>query len=98
MDQGSTSTPADRPKPAATTPERAVDFSALLFDLRRGGYGVEAIAMHANLSRSAIRNYCAGNTTPLHPHGERLIAVWCELSGSPRDAVPMARAFPRVLR
>jgi hypothetical protein len=85
--------PADRRKPAVI--EFVVDFAVMLASLRRSGYGINRIAALADVSRTAVRNYCV-DTTPLHPQGERIIRTWCELSGSPREAVPMRRALPRA--
>jgi hypothetical protein len=82
-------------KPAVTTSELVVDFAGMLASLRRIGYGINRIATRAHVSRTAVRNYCV-DTTPLHPQGERLIQAWCELSGSPREAVPMRRPLPRA--
>ena len=73
-----------------------VDFCRLLLFLRSRGYGIDSIALHANLSRSAVRNYLAGNTMPLHPHGERLIRFWCQISGHHRDLVPTKPELPTV--
>jgi hypothetical protein len=40
------------------------------------------------ISRSALDRYKAGLTEPVHADGERLIALWCESTGSWRDALP----------
>jgi hypothetical protein len=87
---------ADRRKPLAPTVELVVDFAGMLLGLRRSGYRINAIAIQASVSRTSLRNYLAGDTMPLHPHGERLIMFWCEVTGSPRDAVPMRRALLRM--
>jgi hypothetical protein len=95
MDTGSTPHQADRRKPPAPTVELVVDFSGMLLGLRRSGYGINRIAALADVSRTSVRNYCV-DTMPLHAHGERLIKAWCEVTGSPRDAVPMRRALLRM--
>jgi hypothetical protein len=87
--------PADRRKPPAPTVELVVDFAGMLLGLRRNGYGINRIAALADLSRTSVRNYCV-DTMPLHPHGERLIRFWCEVTGNPRAAVPMRRALLRM--
>lgn len=84
--------PADRRKPILRVAELiAIDFPALLRFLQSRGYNAGSIAMYANISRTSVRNYIDGNTTPLHPHGERLIKLWCEITGNPRDAAPTKR-------
>lgn len=81
----------ERRKPVLRVAELlTIDFAALLRFLLSRGYNAGAIAMHANISRTSVRNYVEG-TTPLHPHGERLIKLWCEITGNKRDAVPMKR-------
>jgi hypothetical protein len=67
----------------------------MLLGLRRNGYGINRIAALADVSRTSVRNYCV-DTTPWHPHGERLIKAWCEITGSQRDAVPMRRALLKM--
>lgn len=74
-----------------------VDFARMLSQLRTLGRDVPEIAMHANVSVSAVRNYAAG-TQPLHSNGERLIAFWCEVTGSKRQDCPTIRDMPTVSR
>jgi hypothetical protein len=75
--------PANRRKPVAA--ETVVDFSALMFDLRRAGVKINAIAIRAHVSRSAVQNYFTG-TMPLHPTGERILKFWCATTGKVREA------------
>jgi hypothetical protein len=74
---------------ASTRPakRRAIDFEKVLLDLSRGGYGVDDIAMKANLPASQLKNYLRG-CAPLHEHGERLLDVWGEVSGKARELAP----------
>jgi hypothetical protein len=86
----------DARKSAVKIEEHAVvDFGRLLLFLRSRGHGIDSIALYAKLSRTAVRNYLEG-TTPLHPHGERLIRFWCEISGNTRDLVPTKSDLPTV--
>jgi hypothetical protein len=88
--------PANRRKPNVEITEHyTADFAAMLRHLRIAGYGINSVSMYANLSRSAVRNYFAGSI-PLHPHGERLIKLFCEVSGTPRDRIPIKRDLPTV--
>lgn len=77
--------------------ETTIDFARLLRQLRNMGYDVNQIAMRANLSVSAIRNYASG-TMPLHPNGERIIALWCDIAGKTRADCPTIRDMPTVSR
>lgn len=75
------------------------DFARMLRQMKFAGYTVDAIAMHANVSASAVRNYMA-TTVPLHPNGERIIALWCDWTGNPRAMAPVMTDIPapRVTR
>lgn len=66
---------------------QAVDFRKLLRQLRIMGLNLNAVGMHANIARTSLRDYEAG-TQPLHSAGERLIELWCHMSGNHRDQVP----------
>lgn len=83
---------------AETKPRDAtIDFARLLRQIRNLGYDVKQIAMRANLSETAIRNYVSG-TMPLHPNGERIIAFWCSVTSQTRAECPTVREMPTVSR
>jgi hypothetical protein len=84
---------SDRRKPAVTAPQPVVDFASMLCGLRRSGYGINTIATRADVPRTTVRDYCDG-ATPSHPNGERIIQVWCAISGRSRDALPTALRLP----
>lgn len=87
---------ADRRKPSVVIVEHVtVDFPVMLRYLRTCGYGINAVSLYANLSRSAVRNYLAGSQ-PLHSHGERLIKFYCAVSGVGRESIPVTRDLPTV--
>lgn len=74
-----------------TRPSETVDFSRLISDvLARGRYSRNALARRASVPRTSLYNYEKG-VTPLHPVGERLIAIWCESFGMAREKVPCMR-------
>jgi hypothetical protein len=72
---------------------RGVDFSSLLFDLRRARWSVVAIAKAISLSRQSIRNYQSGDTMPKHHAGELIIRFWCEQLGKRREDAPTRRIY-----
>jgi hypothetical protein len=45
------------------------------------GLSLEAISLHANLSRSALRDYLGG-TQPLYAHGVKILRLWSETTGN----------------
>jgi transcriptional regulator with XRE-family HTH domain len=74
---------------------RVVDWGELLRELNRLGYSKRAIADQIELSHSAVVQYAQGINRPLHATGERLLAFYCQVTGKPRDLVPMAQELPR---
>lgn len=82
--------PADRRKPVSVVERVTVDFVEILRFLRSRGYGINTIALHANVPRTSVRDWGEG-TTPSHPQGERIIRFWCEITGNTRDALPIKR-------
>jgi hypothetical protein len=86
----------DRRKPVVNVAERiTVDFVEMLTCLRSRGHGVSMISLHANIPRTSVRDYCDG-ATPSHPHGERIIRFWCEITGNSREAAPTKRQRERL--
>jgi hypothetical protein len=72
--------------------ERGVDFSRLLFDLKRAQWSVAAIAQVLGIARSSVRAYL-GYTEPMHPTGELIIALWCQHLRKSRDDLPWRRIY-----
>lgn len=68
------------------TSHAPIDFQSVLRRLRKE-LSRNAIAMHASIPRSSLFNYENG-TTPLHPVGERLLDMWCEMTKLPRSMAP----------
>jgi hypothetical protein len=85
----------DRLKPAFAKNRAAVDFKTLISDLSSSGYGLDAIAMHANLPCYLLRDHWSGGRAMLHEHGERLVEFWVEVSGKPRELAPRVTRPPR---
>lgn len=52
--------------------------------------GTPTLAKHLELSRSTVRSWMDG-AEPRHSDGERLIVIWCKLSGKAAAFVPLAR-------
>ena len=66
-----------------------VDWFRTIVELERHGYTPGSISAAIDVSRSTIlgwRNYYA---EPAHDAGERLIALWCQVIGEPREALPL---------
>lgn len=87
MDQDRNPSTADKRKPPVPTSEQAIDFSRVLKSLGTHGYSLEAISLHANLSRAALRDYLGG-THPLYAHGDRILGLWSSTTGCAKELAP----------
>jgi hypothetical protein len=67
-----------------------VDFAALLSELRRAGVHDAEIVKITAVTRASLHSYRTELSGPSFPRGEALIALWCERTGRPREAVPRA--------
>jgi hypothetical protein len=67
--------------------DRDVDFARVLKSLGTHGYSLEAISLHANLSRASLRDYLGG-THPLYSHGYRILKLWSETTGNADELAP----------
>lgn len=89
----------NQPKNVKKITATKYDFARMLRQLKLIGWSLEEVAIHANLSETALRNYISG-TVPLHPNGERIITLWCEVTSSERIKAPITAdcPTPRVSR
>jgi hypothetical protein len=69
-------------------PSTTVDFAQIVRALRVRGMSRNSIASTVSCPRQSIDHYANG-TTPLHPVGERLIALWCQFLGKQREEIPL---------
>jgi hypothetical protein len=59
----------------------------------RNPVGTRLLADHLQVTRGALRNWQEGSE-PRHSEGERLIAVWCSLTGKAEGFAPITvRSF-----
>lgn len=68
--------------------EPRTDWFRVLSDLARHGVDVRAIRRRLNIPKSTLAYWKQGNE-PRHSDGERLLALWCEATGRPREDAPM---------
>jgi lambda repressor-like predicted transcriptional regulator len=79
----------------ATRPEHLVtDFEAMFDQMRRHGWSLVDIARETGVARSTLKQYAIYGTTPSHENGERVIAFWCQMFASTREAAPTKRHLP----
>ncbi len=70
-----------------------VDWFRVLVDLKAADLSLRQVEDLTGISRSALDRY-KGGVEPAHADGERLIALWCEATGSWRDALPLIANVP----
>jgi lambda repressor-like predicted transcriptional regulator len=78
----------------------AVDWVAVMEQLRTRGMTLADIERKSGIADPTLRAYAEGLSHPAHWRGERLIALWCVTTNSPREQVPEAVVYvaPRVMR
>lgn len=74
------------------SPEPRVDWFRVIADLARKGVGRRTIARRIHVAQGTAQGWKQG-AEPRHSDGERLIALWCETTGQPREALPMRDPF-----
>jgi len=67
----------------------APNWPQVIAEIVASGLTNSEIAKRIDLSVRGI-TYLAGGRQPFFHRGERLLALWCERTGQPREAVPMA--------
>lgn len=71
------------------TSEPRTDWFRILADLSRKGIGNRGVARRVSVAKTTVIGWKSHGYEPRHSDGERLIALWCEVTGHARDAVPM---------
>lgn len=68
-----------------------VDWFRVVAELQGKGYNIENIAAAIGVAKSTLmgwRNFPYHE--PRHADGERLVQLWCQVVGQPRDALPLS--------
>lgn len=71
-------------------PVYAVCWASVLADLCGGRLSTYAVAERIGVPRSTLRGWLDGSQ-PGHAEGERVIAVWLQVTGKSRELLPMTR-------
>jgi hypothetical protein len=69
-----------------------IDWPRLLDDLT--AHGLRGIDRATGTPRGTLLRYMAGSH-PSHWRGEKLLALWCQTTGRPRDEAPQRLVVPR---
>lgn len=68
--------------------DERVNWQAVLQALRDHGYGDAHVARRIGATRQRVRKWREIHTQPRHDDGERLLAMWAEVTRQPRDTAP----------
>jgi hypothetical protein len=66
-----------------------VDWFRVLVELEGKGYRLNQIAAATDVPRRTLLDWRNMGTEPSHAGGERLIDLWSQVMGEPRDALPL---------
>jgi hypothetical protein len=64
-----------------------VNWFLVIVEMSRRGYSDTAIAGAIGTPRSTVRGWKQG-AEPRHADGERMILLWCQVTGMERDTLP----------
>ena len=67
-----------------------VDWFRVVAELQGKGYKIENIAAAIGVAKSTLMGWRnPPYSEPRHADGERLVQLWCRVTGLPRDAIPV---------
>lgn len=68
-----------------------VDWFRVVAELQQAGYKIENIAAAVDVPKSTLMGWRnPPYSEPRHADGERLIALWCRVMKTERDALPLS--------
>ncbi|RQO38625.1 hypothetical protein DBR37_01650 [Herminiimonas sp. KBW02] len=70
-----------------------IDWFYVLLDIQRKGYTPATIGMAIDVPRTTILGWRDLHANPRHIDGEKLIALWCSVTGNTRETLPKATAL-----
>lgn len=69
-----------------------VDWFMLLVELKKQGYSHHKIFNHTKIPVGTLAGFKQGSE-PKHGDGERLISLWCKVTGKNREFVPRVTRY-----
>ncbi|KAF1032977.1 MAG: hypothetical protein GAK37_00297 [Pseudomonas sp.] len=78
--------PPSRPGP------KRIDWFRVITDVLRDGYSIQGAADEIGVARTTLIGWKQG-AEPRYSEGERLVLLWCKISGKGRDNLPMCAAW-----
>lgn len=72
--------------------EYRVNWFLVIVELCRHGYSMVAIAEAVDTPKSTVQGWKQG-AEPKHCDGEVMISLWCQVTGTARDSLPMISRY-----
>lgn len=79
--------PPVAPPPSRPGPKR-IDWFRVITMVLRGGYSIQSAADAIDVARTTLIGWKQG-AEPRYSEGERLVLLWCQVTGLERSALPM---------
>lgn len=71
-----------------------IDWPAVLLRLRAAGFSDAALAERLDIPKSTLAGYRILGAEPPWSNGQRIVALWCECTGSWPEALPTVDGRP----
>lgn len=72
--------------------DEKVDWFRVIADLERQGYGATLVALSIATPKTTLLGWKQGSR-PRFEEGDRLIALWCRVTGNGRETVPKVSRY-----
>jgi hypothetical protein len=72
--------------------DEKVDWFRVIVDLERQGYGATLVALSIATPKTTLLGWKQGSR-PRFEEGDRLIALWCRVTGNGRETVPKVSRY-----
>ena len=72
--------------------DEKVDWFRVIVDLERHGYGATLVALSIATPKTTLLGW-KGGSRPRFEDGDRLIALWCRVTGNGRETVPKVSRY-----
>lgn len=79
------------PPPARKGSQR-IDWFRVITAVLRSGYSLQSAADEIGIARTTLIGWRQG-AEPRYSEGERLVLLWCKITGESRDKLPMCAAW-----
>lgn len=79
------------PPPSRPGPKR-IDWFRVITAVLRSGYSIQGAADEIGVARTTLIGWRQG-AEPRYSEGERLVLLWCKITGESRDKLPMCSAW-----